>query len=136
MIDRPSSCGRRANLPRSLNGEWLRSIIVLILRRGGFLAEIIINEAMIADGERCFIVYVDKPKGVGQTIVADLVTNLTGPVPADRLAPRRLSGFELPALELIHKAQELAQEAGVAKILLVDPQGLLPLAKINRYERR
>ncbi len=136
MIDRPSSCGRRANLPRGSNGQWFRSIIVLILRRGGFLAEVIINETAIGAGEPYFIVYVDRPKGVGQTIVADLVTNLTGPVPADRLMPRRLSGFKLPALELIHKAQELAQEAGVAKILLVDPQGLLPLAKINRYDQR
>ncbi|WP_342251248.1 hypothetical protein [Sphingomonas sp. OTU376] len=98
------------------------------------MAEIIINEALIEPGEPYFIVYVDRPKGIGQTIVADLATDLVGPVPAERMVPRRLNGFELPALELIHHARERAREAGVTRILLVDPQGLLPLAKINRYE--
>lgn len=99
----------------------------------GPLTELIINDTAIGDGEAYFAVYVDRPKGSGQPIVADLVMDLVGPVTPDRLVPRRLSGFELPALELIHMAQKRAAEAGVRKILLVDPQGLVTLAKINRY---
>ena len=98
------------------------------------MAELIINDATIEDGEAYFIVYVDRPKGAAHPTVADLVMDLTGPVTPDRIVPRRLSGFELPALELIHKARERAAEVGVRKILLVDPQGLLTLAKINRFE--
>ena len=97
------------------------------------MVELILNDAAIEEGEAYFVVYVDRPKGVGQPIVADLVMQLTGPVTPDRIAPRRLSGFELPALELLQKARECAAEAGVRKILLVDPAGLLTLAKINRY---
>lgn len=97
------------------------------------MPELIINDASIKDGEPYFVVYVDRPKGVGQPIVGELVMDLTGPVMPERIAPRRLSGFELPALELIHKAKKRASEAGVSKILLVDPQGLLSLATINRY---
>lgn len=97
------------------------------------MTEFIINETLIEAGEPYFIVYVDRPRGIGQAIVADLATDLVGPVSAERLVPRRLSEFQLPALELVHKAKGLADEAGVRRILLVDPQGLLPLAKINRY---
>lgn len=97
------------------------------------MAELIINDAAIDDGEAYFAVYVDRPKGTAQPIVAELVVDLIGPVTPDRIVARRLSGFELPALELIHKARERAAEAGVRKILLIDPQGLLTLAKINRY---
>ncbi len=97
------------------------------------MPELIINDASIETGERYFIVYVDRPKGAGQPIVGELVMELTGPVAPDQIAPRRLSGFELPALEIIDKAKERAAEAGVGKILLVDPQGLLSLATINRY---
>jgi hypothetical protein len=73
---------------------------------------------------------------VGQSIVAEMEMDLTGPVTADVAQPRKLSGFELPALELVHKAQQRAAEMGVEKILLVDPQGLLSLARINRYAPR
>jgi len=97
------------------------------------LAEIILNETMIAEDEPYFIAYVDRPKGAGQTIVAELAMGLVGPVTKEQMKPRKLSGFELPALELLHKAHERAAESGVRKILLVDPLRLLPLAKIHRY---
>ncbi len=99
------------------------------------MVEIITNEALIEAEEPYFVAYVDRPKDTGQMIVANLVMGLTGPVTPEQMKPRKLSGFELPALELLHKAQERAAEADVHKILLVDPQGLLPLARINRYAR-
>lgn len=77
------------------------------------MAEIVLNEYAIATGERYFAVYVDRSQGVGQSIVAELEMDLIGPITADTAAPRRLSGFELPALELIQKAQACAAEAGV-----------------------
>lgn len=97
------------------------------------MPEIIIDETQIADGEAYFALYVDCPKGAGSSIVADLKMGLTGPVSADILQPRKLSGFELPALELAKKAKARADEQGVKRILLIDPRGLLPLAKVNRY---
>ena len=93
----------------------------------------IINEFLIEADEPYFIAYVDRPKNATPAIVAELATGLLGPVTSERLTPRKLSGFELPALELLHKAKERAVEAGVHKILLVDPDGLVPLAKVNRY---
>lgn len=104
--------------------------------KGVLLAEIVLNEQVIADGEPYFAVYVDRPRAAGQSIVAELEMDLTGPVTSDIAAPRKLSGFEFPALELMHKAKLRAAEAGVQKILLVDPLGLLSLARINRYDRR
>lgn len=91
----------------------------------------IINEALIEAGERYFIAYVDRPKRVGAQIVAELDMDLVGPVTADLMVPRRLSGFEFPAVELIERARRTAAENGVGKILLVDPQGLVPLSKVN-----
>lgn len=91
----------------------------------------ILDDRLIAPGEPFFIAYVDQPKG--GSIVAELAMDLVGPATSDQLAPRRLSGFELPALELLHKARERADEAGIGKILLIDPHGLLSLARVNRY---
>lgn len=99
------------------------------------MVDVIINEALVEPGERYFIAYVDRPKGVGAQIVADLEMDLTGPVTADLMAPRKLSGFEFPALELIERARRTAAENGVRKILLIDPQGLVPLSKVNRADR-
>jgi hypothetical protein len=96
------------------------------------MADVIINEDLIEEGEAYLVVYVDRPRG-GSTIVGELTMGLEGPVTADVALPRKLSGFELPALEMVHLAHERAAEQGVTKILLVDPHGLLPLAKINRY---
>lgn len=104
--------------------------------KGACLAEVVLNERAIEPGESYFAVYIDRSKGVGQSMVAELAMNLIGPVSADVAQPRKLSGFELPALELMHKAQERAAEMGIQKILLIDPQGLLTLARINRYDRR
>ncbi len=95
------------------------------------MAEVIFDATLVADGEPCFIVYVDKARTVGQDFVATLSMNVTGPVPADKILPRKPTGGELSALETMRFAQERADELGVAKILLVDPQGLLPLAKIE-----
>lgn len=100
------------------------------------MAEVVLNERAIEPGESYFAVYVDRSRGVGQSIIGELAMNLIGPVTADVAQPRKSSGFELPALELMHKAQERAAEMGVQKILLIDPQGLLTLARINRYDRR
>jgi hypothetical protein len=97
------------------------------------MAEVILDERLIGTGEPFFIAYVDQPKGGASSIVAELAMDLVGPPTPAQLAPRKLSGFELPALELLHKAKERAAEAGVAKILLVDPHGLLSLAPVNRY---
>lgn len=99
------------------------------------MAELVIDETRIGKGERYFALYVDRPKGAGSTVVADLKMNLEGPVTPEVLRARSLSGFELPALEVAHKAMERAQEQGVVQILLVDPNGFLPLAKVNRYAR-
>lgn len=100
------------------------------------MAEVIIDDRLIEPGEPFFAVYVDRPRGISQTVVADLDMGLIGPVTPEQAQPRKLSGFELPALELIDKAQARAAEQGVRKILLVDPLGLLSLAQISRYERR
>jgi hypothetical protein len=59
--------------------------------------------------------------------------DMVGPVSPEIARPRKLSGFELPALEMMHLAKQRAFEKGVTKILLVDPHGLLSLARINRY---
>ena len=100
------------------------------------MVNVILNEHAIEPGEPYFAVYVDRPNGVGQSIIADLKMDLTGPASPEVVAPCMLSGFELPALELLHKARERATERGVKKILLVDPLGLLPLARVNRYAER
>lgn len=97
------------------------------------MAEVILDARLIAAGEPFFIAYVDQSKGVGSAIVAELAMDLVGPPTPAQLAPRKLSGFELPALELLHKAKTRAAEVGVEKILLVDPQGMLSLARVNRY---
>lgn len=96
------------------------------------MPEVIINEELVAQGELYFAVHVDRPNRANPAIVGELTLDLVGPVSADVIKPRKLSGFELPALEIVHRALELAFEQGVSKILLVDPGGLLPLAKINR----
>ncbi len=44
-------------------------------------------------------------------------------------------GNFLPALEMARKAMERAHEQGVVHMMLVDPRGLLPFAKINSYGR-
>lgn len=100
------------------------------------MPDVIINEELVAPGELYFAVHVDRPNKLNPTIVGELILDLTGPVSADIIKPRKLSGFELPALEIIHRALELASEQGVSKILLVDPGGLLPLAKINRTAKK
>ena len=100
------------------------------------MAEIIIDDLLIDPGESFFAVYVDRPRGVSPTVVADLDMDLVGPVTPEQAQPRKLSGFELPALELIEKAQARAAEQGVRKILLVDPLGLLSLVRISRHGRR
>jgi hypothetical protein len=103
--------------------------------KGIRVVDVILNEDLIAQGEPCFIIYVDRPRGAGQAIVAELAMDVVGRVSAEMAKPRKLSGFELPALEMVHLAQKRAADRGVQKILLVDPQGLLPLAKLNRYAR-
>ena len=100
------------------------------------MAQVVMDKSDIAEGESYFAAYVDRRDARGSSIVAELSTGLVGPVTADRLRPRKLSGFELPVLELIEIAQRRAEEHGVRKILLIDPEGWLPLAKINRYARR
>jgi len=100
------------------------------------LAEVVMDMHAIEAGENYIVVYVDCSRGVGQSIVAEMEMDLIGPVTADVAQPRRLSGFELPAQELMHLAQERAGERGVKKILLVDPRGFLRLARTNRYARR
>lgn len=100
------------------------------------MAEVIIDDRLIEPGEPYFAVYVDRPRGISQTVVADLDMDLIGPVTPEQAQPRKLSGFELPVLELIDKAQACAAEQGVRKILLVDPLGLLSLARISRYGLR
>lgn len=108
----------------------------VLISEGGDLAEVVTDALAIEAGENYIAVYVDCSRGVGQSIVAEMEMDLTGPVTADVAQPRTLSGFELPALELLHLAQERAGERGVKKILLVDPQGFLRLARTNRYARR
>lgn len=100
------------------------------------MAQIVTDAASIADGEAYFAIYVDRARDSETSIVAELATGLAGPVSPSRSAPRKLSGFELPALELMRLAQVRASEQGVRKILLIDPEGWLPLAKIDRYARR
>lgn len=96
------------------------------------MPDVIINEELVAPGELYFAVHVDRPNRPSSAIVGELTLDLTGPVSADIIKPRKLSGFKLPALEIIDRALELASDQGISKILLIDPGGLLPLAKINR----
>ena len=42
------------------------------------MAEVILDERRIEAGESYFAVYVDRSRGVGQSIIADLKMNLTG----------------------------------------------------------
>lgn len=100
------------------------------------MAEVVTDAHAIEAGENYIAIYVDCLNGLGQSIVAEMEMDLTGPVTADDAQPRKLSGFELPALELLHLAQERAGEKGVRKILVIDPQGLLRLARTNRYACR
>lgn len=97
------------------------------------MAEITIDPTSIAAGEQYFVVYVDGLHGANLSIVAELRMGCIGPVTPELLNPRKLTGFALPAQELMQKAQERAIERGVGKILLIDPFGLLSLANINRY---
>jgi hypothetical protein len=97
------------------------------------MVEVIINEQLIAAGEPYFVVHVDKRRAAKADIVGELTVDLTGPVSPEIVKPRKLSGFELPALEIIKTASSRAAKEGIDKILLVDPNGLLPLAKINLY---
>lgn len=99
------------------------------------MAEVVSDTSAIEAGESFIAVYVDCSRGVGQSIVAEMKMDLTGPVTTDIAQPRKLSGFELPALEVLHLAQMRAGERGVKKILLVDLQGFLRLARTNRYAR-
>ena len=100
------------------------------------MAEVVTDAHAIEAGESYIAVYIDCSRGVGQSIVAEMEMDLTGPVTDEVGQPRKLSGFELPALELLHLAQQRAGERGVKKILLVDPQGFLKMARTNRYARR
>jgi len=109
--------------------------LFLVKTRGWNVVDVIINETLIEPGERYFIAYVDRPKGAGAQIVADLEMDLTGPVTAELMTPRKLSGFEFPALELIERARRTASENGVRKILLIDPKGFVPLSKVNPADR-
>ncbi|EPR18790.1 hypothetical protein M527_11520 [Sphingobium indicum IP26] len=99
------------------------------------MAELIYDPSMIEDGERVFLVHVGRAP-VGDTILADLEMDEVGPIAADRLAPRRFSGFEFPAGDVMHKAHARANEAGVRKIMVVDPYGQLRFAAPSRYDRR
>lgn len=103
---------------------------------GALLAEVVIDDRLIEPGETYFAVYVDRPRGIGRSVVADLAMGLVGPVTPEQAQQRKLSGFELPALEMLDKAHARAAEQGVRRILLVDPLNLLSLARINRYKRR
>ena len=95
------------------------------------MAEIVTDEQVIKAGERYFAMYVDRPGGAERPVVAELETGLVGPVSAEQARPRPLSGFEFPVLELVERAQRLAAEERVARILVIDPHGQMPLARIG-----
>lgn len=81
-------------------------------REGAILTEVVTDVHAIVAGENYIAFYVDCSRGVGQSLVAEMEMDLIGPVTADVAQPRKLSGFELPALELLHLAQERAGEKG------------------------
>lgn len=100
------------------------------------MVDFIIDERLIGPGEPYVALYVDRPGGAGRPLVADIVADLVGPVSAEQARPRRLSGFEFPALEAAERAQRLAGERGARRILLIDPLGQLSLARIGAAQRR
>lgn len=100
------------------------------------MAEFIINERLIEPGEPYFALYVDRPGGAGRPLVGELAIGLIGPVASEQSRPKRLSGFELPALEAAERAQRRAAEQGVKRILVVDPYGQLTLARIGAGSKR
>jgi hypothetical protein len=73
------------------------------------VAELVVDETRIGEGERYFALYVDRLKVAGSSVVADLKMNLVSPVTAEVLRARSLSGFEFPALEIAHEAVERAK---------------------------
>ncbi|MPT48396.1 MAG: hypothetical protein E2598_08250 [Sphingobium sp.] len=99
------------------------------------MAELIYDAAKIDEGERFFLVHVGRAP-IGDAILADLDMDEVGPVSADKLEPRRFSGFEFPAGDVMHRAHARAGETGVRKILIVDPYGQLSFAARSRYDRR
>lgn len=99
------------------------------------MAELIYDPSKVEDGERVFLVHVGRAP-VGDAVLADLDMDEVGPIAADRLAPRRFSGFEFPAGDVMHRAHARASETGVRKIVIVDPYGQLRFASPSRYDRR
>jgi hypothetical protein len=99
------------------------------------MAELIYDANQLADGQAFILLQVGRG-GASNQIVADITMDLTAPATAEHLAPAIMSGFEFPAREALTLAQRRASEMDVRAILIVDPYGLLPHAKINRYERR
>lgn len=97
------------------------------------MAQIVHHPQSIAPGEACLIVYIDRmPDGMGG-IVGTIERNVRGPIAREQLAPRKLTGFDHPAQEAVSLARRYAAENGIGKILIVDPSGWLPHAKLNRY---
>ncbi len=99
------------------------------------MPEVIYDPQKLGDGERYAALYVGYG-GMSRQILAEFDLDLTAPATANDLAPRNLSGFELPAQEALTLARERAREASLRKILVIDPLGLLSHATINRYARR
>lgn len=84
------------------------------------MTELVYDPAVIGADERYFPVHVSRAP-VGDAILADLDMDELGPVAPEKLMPRRFSGFEFPAGDVMHRAHTRASEAGVHKILIVDP---------------
>lgn len=99
------------------------------------MAELIYGGTKIDAGERFFLVHVGRAHTSG-AILADLEMNEIGPVAVQKLVPRRFSGFELPANDVMNFAQARAYEMDVDKILVVDPHGQLLFAARSRYGGR
>ncbi|HTU12452.1 MAG TPA: hypothetical protein VMG08_16290 [Allosphingosinicella sp.] len=98
------------------------------------MAELIYDPALIGPDEPIFVLHVGQT-GSAETIVASLDLEQVGP-PAEHAAKPVLTGFDLPANDVLYKAHELAAEEGVRRILVADPFGMLRFAPVSRYSRR
>lgn len=98
------------------------------------MAELIYDAQQLAPGEPFYRLRIGLNPSTN-AILGDVDMDLTAPAIGDDLAPTAFSGFEWPAREALALAQARAAENGIAKILVVDPLGLLSLAPAGRYRR-
>lgn len=99
------------------------------------MAELIYDPGSLSPGESVFVLHVGQARP-SETILASLTMDLVAPLDDKVREPLIFSGFEQRAGDLVAMAHERARERGVARILVVDPFGLLRLAPPARRRAR